>query len=103
MFQPEQVKSDEITYLGNCQICYKKDVQVRMHHLIPQRLMNIIPTRYSKQFEYMKYRVCDKCNRFFHPENMLYAEIKYLKDKINILEDVIHKQSKTIKEMEAQK
>jgi len=72
----------EITFNANCQICSKKDVPCRKHHLVPQRLLNILPIKNRKKWEHLKVVACDKCNRYFHPENKLYQKISVLENKL---------------------
>ena len=76
------MRNEDITFIANCEICGKKDVSCRGHHMIPQRLMNILPKKRVKQYNFWKLKVCDICNNHFHPENKLY-------EKIRILEKVI--------------
>ncbi|MEK6886830.1 MAG: hypothetical protein AABW88_03280 [Nanoarchaeota archaeon] len=72
----------EITFNADCEICGTKDTPCRNHHLIPQRLLNVLPMNRKKRLEHMKMRACNKCNGYLHPENKLYERIEVLEKKV---------------------
>jgi len=72
----------EITFRSQCEVCGKKDVQCRKHHLIPRRLIKILSNRKAKKWMKRTVLACDKCNRFLHPENLLYKQILILKQQL---------------------
>jgi hypothetical protein len=76
----------EITFIGKCEICGKKEAQCSNHHLVPRRLLNILPKQKIKQYEFWKVIVCTTCNKYFHPENKLYERITLLEDVIKLLD-----------------
>jgi hypothetical protein len=68
----------EIRFISNCKVCGRKQVMCRNHHLIPKRLLATLPLKQQKKWRYQIVVICDKCNRFIHPENVLYRKIKGL-------------------------
>jgi hypothetical protein len=72
----------EITFFGDCEICGTRNTAVRVHHLIPQRLLKILPIKMKKRWEYQKVKACNKCNSYIHPENKLYETIIQLKKQL---------------------
>ena len=72
----------EITFNADCEICGEKDTPCRNHHLIPQRLLKILPMNRVKRLQHMKLRACNSCNNYIHPENKLYARINELEEKV---------------------
>lgn len=93
---PEKLDK-EITFNGTCGVCGRKNVECLMHHLIPRRLLNIIPKNRARKFEHQKIIICIKCNNYFHVENKLYRRINLLEriiafEKVNI--------QKTLQKME---
>lgn len=77
----------EITFISNCDLCGERDVQCRNHHLIPQRLLNILPLNRKKRWQHMKVVACTKCNGYLHPENKLYRTIEDLRSKLKEVHD----------------
>ena len=69
---------DEITFIDNCEICGKRERPCMNHHMIPRRLLNIIPKNRARKYEYWRVRICEKCNKFFHPENRWYKKMQML-------------------------
>jgi len=45
---------NEITFISNCRICGAKNVSCRVHHLIPQRLLAILPKTKVREWEFQK-------------------------------------------------
>jgi hypothetical protein len=82
---------EEITFQGDCEICPRKDTPCRYHHFVPQRLLKILPQRFAEKWKFMKVRICNSCNNYFHPENSLYNRIEFLLNKIKELEEKIRK------------
>jgi hypothetical protein len=72
----------EITFNADCQICDRKNTPCRMHHLIPMRLIKILPMRKAKYWKLQTLKVCNSCNNHLHPENKLYEQIKVLKEQL---------------------
>lgn len=73
---------EEITFNSNCELCNRKDTPCRYHHLIPQRLIKILPKGKAKHWEHSKIRICNSCNNHIHPENKLYRQIEELKKQL---------------------
>lgn len=74
----------EITFNANCEICGRKNVPCRKHHLVPQRLLKILPFKRKERWERMTVIACNSCNCHLHPENKLYNRIKVLEGMIQI-------------------
>lgn len=83
--------SEEITFNADCEVCRRKDTPCRNHHLVPQRLLRILPVSWTKRWEFQKVRICNSCNSYFHPEEHLYFKIKWMENKIKELEAEINK------------
>jgi len=77
-----EVITKEITFQSTCGICGRKDAPCRRHHLIPRRLLKILSNRKRKKWNKKTVIACSKCNRFLHPENMLYKQIIALKNQL---------------------
>jgi len=74
--------TEEITFQAKCDICGYKNVPCRRHHLIPRRLIKILSRKKAKKWSKVTVIACNKCNRFLHPENMLYKQILLLKQQL---------------------
>ena len=72
----------EITFQATCEICGHKNVPCRNHHLIPKRLIKILKRNKAKKWSKKTVIACSKCNRFLHPENILYKQILILKQEL---------------------
>ena len=77
--------SNEITFISICEVCGKRDVPCRNHHVSPQRLLKTLTFEKVKQWRYQTIRICNKCNGYMHPENHLYEQIIYLKKQLGFL------------------
>jgi RNase P subunit RPR2 len=73
---------EEHLFTGDCQLCGKQNTPCRNHHMIPKRLLEILPKSKASIWEHQKVRICNRCNRFIHPENTLYRQIYILKKKL---------------------
>lgn len=85
MTDEEEWFSKEETFTADCCLCGAKDVPCRNHHLIPQRLLNILPISRRKRFKFQVIKACNRCNRVLHPENKLYERINVLVKEIKKL------------------
>ena len=72
----------EVVFDGDCQICGEREVSCRNHHLIPRRLLAILPKGKASKWEFQKLRICNRCNNYMHPENRLYRQIFALKKQL---------------------
>ena len=78
---------------GCCQTCGKKR-KTTAHHLIPKRLKCICPILAE-----VRIRVCDECDKDFHPENKLLRESEIVgrqNNNINNLKDAVYWRSMKI-------
>lgn len=75
--------NNEITFIADCEICGKKNKQCRNHHLIPRRLLKILRKSKARKWWKMTVIACDKCNRYLHPENVLYQQIMHFKEVVD--------------------
>jgi hypothetical protein len=73
---------EEILHEGDCQICGARNVPCRNHHIVPRRLLEILPKSRARRWEHQKIRICNKCNAYIHPENRLYEKILILEKKL---------------------
>jgi hypothetical protein len=72
----------EVLFIGDCQICGERDVSCRNHHIVPRRLLAILPKSRARRWEHQKIRICNRCNNYIHPENKLYLKILVLEQKL---------------------
>jgi len=72
---------EEHTFTARCDLCHKQDRACRNHHLIPMRLLNILPKNTYLRWFKQTIVVCSSCNNFIHPENKLYGRINFLEEK----------------------
>jgi hypothetical protein len=84
---------EEITFQGQCEICGRKNTPCRNHHVVPRRLLAIIPKNRAHKFEFWKIRICNSCNNQFHIENKFHKRICLLEqileyNNINIEESL---------------
>lgn len=88
---------EEILFQGDCQLCLRKDTPCRNHHLIPVRLIKILPHKTTNEWKRKTIRICSSCNSYIHPENKLYKTIAFLKSQIgfqlNEREEYVMKES----------
>ena len=73
---------EETLFNGDCELCLRKDTPCRNHHLVPVRLIKILPYRIAKEWNRKKVRICNSCNIYMHPENKLYKQIAFLKQQL---------------------
>lgn len=74
----------EMTFQARCELCHRLDQPCRHHHLIPQRLLAILPKNsYLRWFRQMII-ICGKCNGYIHPENHLYKRVNYLEEQLGL-------------------
>jgi len=72
----------EVLFMGDCQICGDREVSCRNHHIVPRRLLAILPKSRARRWEHQKIRICTRCNNYIHPENKLYLKILVLEKKL---------------------
>lgn len=89
---------DEVTFVGDCEVCGRKHQPCRNHHVVPRRLLSVIPKNRARKFEFWKIRICDSCNNYFHVENKFWHKIQLLEKIIKFKGIDIEK---TIKELKA--
>jgi len=74
----------EKTFEGRCDLCHKTHRACRNHHLIPQRLLKILPKNSYLRWFKQTIVVCSKCNSYIHPENKLYERINWLENQLGL-------------------
>jgi hypothetical protein len=93
-------EGEEITFVGQCEVCGRKQIPCRNHHMVPRRLLAIIPKNRARKFEFWKLRICDSCNKYFHVENKFWKKIQLLETIIKFKGIDIQKTIKELKEVE---